>query len=98
MFSLSCELLFEKFIQVHEYLRLIIIMVTVKITQINFHLTSRLLLHYISVIKVNVELKAEGEAHCRVQLTLHRPLSFIFEEVVGKLSASIRNNIHTSQR
>ena len=75
----------------HEYLRLIIIiMATVKITQINFHLTSRLLLlPYISVIKVNAKLKAEGEAHCRVQLTLHRPLSFIFEEVVGKLSASI---------
>ena len=90
VFSLSCELLFEKFIQVHEYLRLIIIiMMTVKITQINFHLTSRLLLPYISVIKVNAELKAEGEAHCRVQLPLHRPLSFIFEEVVGKLSASI---------
>ena len=46
--------------EVHDYLRLIIIiMVTITITQINFHLTSRLLLPYISVIKVNAELKAE---------------------------------------
>ena len=77
--------------QVHDYLRLImiiiiitiiIIMVTIKITQINFHLTSRLLLPYFSVIKLNAEPKAEGDVHSRVKLTLYRPLSFISEEVV----------------
>ena len=83
--------------QVHDYLRLImiiiiiiiiimvtiiIIMVTIKITQINFQLTSRLLLPYVSVINVNAELKAEGEVHRRVRLTLYRPLSFISDEVV----------------
>ena len=57
-------------------------MVTIKITQINFHLNSRLLLPYVSVIKVNAELKAEGEVQSRVKLTLYRPLSFISEEVV----------------
>ena len=63
----SCELLFEKFMQVRDYLRLILIItVTIKIKQINFHLASRLLLPYISVINVDAELKAEGEVHSRV--------------------------------
>ena len=78
----------------HDYFRLIIviiiiiiIIVTIKITQIIFHLTSRLRLSYISVINVDTERLTEGEAHSRVQLTfILRPLTVIFEEVVGELA------------
>ena len=52
--------------QVNDYLRLIIIiviMVTIKTARINFHLTSGLLLPYISVINANAErLKAKLRA------------------------------------
>ena len=57
--------------QVNDYLRLIIIiiiiiMVTIKTARINFHLTSSLLLPYISVVNANAErLKAKlrGESN-----------------------------------
>ena len=64
MFSLSFVLLFKKFMQVNDYLRLIIIIImTIKIARINFHLTSSLLLPYISVINANAErLKAKLRA------------------------------------
>ena len=69
MFSLSCVLLFEKFMQVNDYLRfiiiiiIIIIMVTIKTARINFHLTSSLFLPYISVINANAQgLKAKLRA------------------------------------
>ena len=47
---------------------------------------------------MNAELKAEGEARSRVQLTLYRPLSVIFDEVVGKLGASMLNNNNKRHR
>ena len=84
----------------HDYLRLtiiiiiliiiIIITITIKITHVNFHLTSHLLLPYSSVINVDAK-RLKTKLAAESNLILYRALSFIFEEVVGKLGASILN-------